>query len=505
MSPSSRPSLLRAVGRVLALVLVGACASAARTDDDGGAPDGGRSAAQAQKALRACTQTTWSSEEGARRVLTLDDTLELYVEPRVVEAAPGGFLLAGRPTYVSSVDPAGRRRPLRPAPEIFGVVVRSGAVMPIPEPRGVGPVGWVHGTALGGGRWGFVFDELDRPSVIEGAVERVRYAEWGPGGWSEPETLAPPPGGTIAAYDGSRLYQDRGRLYWATLFVRDRGGIDVLLFERHGGRWRATTASRQWADGTALVGRPRGVPPVVVVAGLDPPLGPGGVSVRVMPPAEPRSAGASASDRSPDPRRDRTSLDEVDRITTGPDGTRFRSLVVSRDDEQSHLGWLRVNADGPSAWVVGVDSATARPPARLEAHAVWLTPVAGAGPPLWLTVAPEPETEGTRIRLHGLAANGPRLLADLPNPFEGPVRALRDGPDHVIVVGPEAQRASPTPFVRSLTLRLNLSCDSASAANHASGTSSPITRSHHEPHSRPPLPQPARPAARRVHAPGLGV
>lgn len=469
--PPPLRALVRALGCLFTSVLVGACAATAETDGTGGSvSDGPGAATQGREAPSECTVTTWSSEQDARRVLALDDTLELYVEPHVVAPVPEGFLLAGQPTYVSPVGPAGRRRPLRPAPDLFGVVVRSDGVVPIPQPSGVGPIGWVHGAALGDGRWGFVFDELDRPSVIEGSVERVRYAEWGPDGWSESQTLTPPPGGTIAAFDGSRLYLDRGRLYWATLFVRDRGGIDVLLFERRAGRWSAATASREWADGTALVPGPRGVPPIVAVAGLDPSLGPGRVSVRVMPPAPPGAAAADTPDRSPGDDTDRTSLDEADRITTGADGTRFRSLVVSGDGDQPYLGWLRVNADGPSAWVVGVDTVRRRPPVQLDGRTVWLTAVVGAGAPLWLTVTQEPGASATRIRVYGLAPTGPALRADLRNPFEGPVRAFRDGPGHIIVVGPEAQRASPTPFVRSLTLRLNLSCDSASAANHAPGT-----------------------------------
>lgn len=433
----SRPISGLLAGGLLASLLA-ACASLAPSSSVSSAPS-----------------VTCSVEAAGREVLSERPGLDLYVEPRAVGPVGGGYLVAGQPTYAWVFDSIGRAsRESRGA--YFGVTVRDGEVERIAMPPGVGPVGWLHGAPLGGDRWAFIFQELDRPSVIEGEAQRALYGELGLDGWEVVEELEEPAGGRIDVAVSSALRPLEDGVEWATLHFGDRGGIDVLRYQRRNGEWTTSTLVEDWADAVDLI-EGAGGDRWLALSGLDPHFGARLASMRLVE--------AIATER-----------ESVHRLVTGAVGDRFRTPRLARSATEIQTGWRHIDDRGSSAWVAvapdGGGRSASEPSGvrvRLDDAALLAPVVVPSGPILWSTLSFD-SAGRQRIRIYHVAGDTATRILDLESPFMGPFGISASSPDELLVVGPEAHADAPTPFVRSLVLRLNLVCDQVAAADHQPGS-----------------------------------
>lgn len=390
----------------------------------------------------------------SRQHLSASQGLDLYVEPRVVGTIEGGFLLAGQPTYAWSIGLNGDAS-LAARSDFFGVLVRGSRVEFIPLPPDVGPVGWVRGAATDDGRWAFIFQELDRPSVVEGEVVRVLFGQYGDDGWEGVQELEQPSGGHISVPGSSSIETANGDLQWATLFIGDRGGIDVLRYRRRRDEWLVSTVVESWADEVDLIEGLGGVT-WLALAGLDPDFRSRLASLRLL-----EDLG--------------TERESVHRIKVGSAGMRFRSPTLARSERSLQVGWLQADAAGAlEAWIAAApeeeDGVSAPPPTLVDDGAGLLLAVpAGPHGLLWATLHVDRLTGDHRIRLSRVSRGQTTRIADFESPFQGPFGISFSSPDQLLIVGPEAHADAKTPFVRSLVLRLNLFCDQAVAADYPPG------------------------------------
>jgi hypothetical protein len=374
-----------------------------------------------------------------RRRLTLADGLDVYVEPQAVGALADGFFVAGQPTYAWTVGASGRLAMVS-SRGFLGVEVAGSDVVPIPLVPGVRHVGQVKAARPGPGRTSFLLEEVDRPSIGEAEPLRIVHAEYASGRWIGLEELPVPPGGRLAFPASSALTaREDGSLAWATPFVRERGGIDVLLYEYEpGAGWRWSLAVRDWADEVGLVTLSDGRL-ALGVGGLDPEFGSQLASIRAMV-------------------RD-TAWSFPRRLDLGSDDDRFRTPTYLSTNAALDLLWLRTNDPrGTSeAWVVtGLGGADERAPARLDPHAVLASAVAnGVGGAHILTYHADATLGLQQLRVHRRGAAGYALVGTLPYPFTGPFTALMTPTGELLVIGAEATPDPMTPSVRSLVIRLS--------------------------------------------------
>jgi hypothetical protein len=133
------------------------------------------------------------------------------------------------------------------------------------------------------------------------------------------------------------------------------------------------------------------------------------------------------------------------------------SLTVS--PEGVTVTWIELLGQGLVRARVGV---APRRPGRLvvvDRAAPVVRPLSTrAGGTAWLVQHNDILTESAELRLVRLDASRARTVLARPHPYTGYFTAIAAGPDEVLVTGPEFDPDPARPTVRSLTLRLNPSC-----------------------------------------------
>ncbi len=389
-------------------------------------------------------------EEVARSHLRLADGTYAYVEPQALLPAPGGFLLAGQPTYTSSVNETGRGS-LVDERTFFGVrVTAEGGVIPVPQPAGVARIEWVRGTAVDGSRWDFVFDEVAPDAEVIADPERVVFGALdGTGEWLDVETLPTPPTGVLESASTATIRSGPGNTRISIVAAEETGRRDVLRYRRTEAGWRTDLLWPRWVDQALLhhaEGRPR-----LVLTGLAPELRARSRGVRVVTLPADAAPDMGPGDAPPVSTRHRVVSPEV----------HFRDARAA-GDARLDVGWLEAGPDAPtSAWLV---RGATRPGAAVEplaSAAVQLSAAAlSDSATVWITHEPEPmgSAETSSLGFTVALPSGTVRAGRIPNPFHGPYAALLAAPDSLWVVGPDATFGAVGSFVRSLVLRLALSC-----------------------------------------------
>ena len=376
--------------------------------------------------------------EAGRYPLSMNGA-DVYVEPHFFASSEQGYVLAGAPTYEWFVDSAGRGWQVG-AFDFLGVEVRGEKVTPIPLPTGVGHVAWVRGVPLGGDAWGFLLEEVEDRHADRARVERVLYGEYRGGRWSPLEELTAPGHGRFNVADGSSLIAsgDGESLHWATLAFPASGRIDVLLFTRTGDGWTAAVAVPDWADAVDLAVGPGGNLRLAV-GGLDPEFQSTSASIRVF---------AEEDGWTPH------------RLSTPNARDRFRTPRLTITNGRLDLAWLQQEEAGSTAaWLArDVDSRSANRPVLIDRSVTQLSSVlVSERITLWLTQHINGISGAQELRFHESGPDFDRRIASVDNPFRGPFAVILSG-DELLVVGPEVNAGSTHPFVRSLVLRMTLSC-----------------------------------------------
>lgn len=367
----------------------------------------------------------------------------LYVEPQVFLPIDGGVLVAGQPTYEWSVDSEDRGA-LMASAQFFGVEIRGDSIALIPQPPHVEHPGWVRGLALGGGRFGFLFDEVDEESTAVGGVIRTLYAEYDDGVWSAVEELPVPTGGHVRTVaNASSLVADAIGMERSVAmpFYKDRGGIDVLLFERDVFGWHSQVVFPDWIDQVDLTRTNGGT--ILALAGLDPEFASHLSSMRTLRLDRP---GAPA--------------DQPLRVALGTPDDRYRDPTFGRSADHIELGWLLAGSQGPtSAWVADLGMWGWSGPRQIGASVVQIAAIGREGrSTLWASHAIDPATGADILGLSQSGPDGSVSTSRTQYPFIGPFAAVEISSDEILVIGPEARMESMHPFVRSLTIRLKIHC-----------------------------------------------
>lgn len=394
--------------------------------------------------------------------LTVRDNVDLYIEPHGVERFGDGFLVAGMPTYEWTMDRSGRAT-LSGSRRILAAMVRGDSVRTIPSPPGVGEIGAVRSVALGDGAYGFVFSEVTSGRSDDPEVLRVLYGEYRAGEWQPLVTLGPIEGGSFDVARSSEIVRHAdGGLDWAVMLFKNIGGIDGVIFQRRNGAWNRTTRSRRFADAIQLAGVGN-EESTLIVGGLDPELR-GLTSVRaILPDALMR------------------------RLEVGTPGVRYRWPATVQVGGELSVGWLREGPEGWSLWVAtGVDASSEPGAEPLDSDVNWFaaTPLPD-GAALWVTAHPNPISQTEELRLYRDEGDGPVHIGTVSSPYTGlfNVAALESG--DVLVIGPEVDVDSMYPFVRSLVIRLSISCNEPNAVDHTSRPSPSLSSWRH--HASPSL------------------
>lgn len=368
-----------------------------------------------------------------RTPLILADGRHAYVEPMDLVRVGEGFVVTGTPTYVWEMGLA--RAAVASERRHIAAYLDEEPPRLVEKPLDV-DVGAVRSVALGPRSWGMLFSELSReePSRFREA-SGLWYAEYDGEGWSDPESVPmPPQGQTPELHTSSPLVLHEGVLRWAV--VTRRPGA-ALLYERRNGAWSVQRIEDAGLEATALAGGPSGL--WLALSGVDPGITGPRKSVRLL------------------------HWDEdwrlVSRNQTTESYTEIRSpsVMVLRDGVT--LTW--VEQRGPGVVMarvgIGVDD-----PGRLvlvDAAAPVVWPVlTEAQEPAWVVQHVNEISRADELRLLRLDGRSTTLVHAIPYPYTGFYAAAAAGPDEVVVTGSEFSPDPARPTVRSLTLRLNPSC-----------------------------------------------
>ena len=378
--------------------------------------------------------------EVGRSAVSLSPGTGVYVEPHGLSVSGDDFLLAGHPVIEWTVPASGPATMVSQG-EFLGVVSVGGEARSIPRPPGVAPIEWLRMVTRGPSRWGFLLDEAS----TDGSPGRILYAEFDGAGWSDPEVLRVPEGGTMDVSMGSALHVDEsGVVMWAGRFQSSGPSVDVLVFRRTEAGWASSVGAREWVDETDI--HPEGSGEFwLAVTALDPDYDARRRSVRVVAPGAP--------------------LEHT--LSVGLPADFLQDPVFARSPDGLSLAWRHVGSAGAVAetWlqrdlhdVVDGDGIHA-PPVLLDAGAALLQGLtAPDGSTLWFTYHISPVTESETLRITRDDGNNLSVLFDLPYPFVGLFRAAIDGSGDILVAGPLIDMDPLSPSVRSLLLRLSLSC-----------------------------------------------
>jgi hypothetical protein len=380
-------------------------------------------------AVDACSAGT-----AERRPLALPDGLEAYVEPVSLLRVGRSFVVVGSPTYTWMVG--GARATQTSANAHIAAYLDASAPRLVAKPLDV-PVGMVRAVALDEGRWGVLFSEsvLDDFGISRELVG-IWYAEYDGARWSEPEPIPLPsdPEITLVISSASPLVRQGGALSWAVTDLR-RG---TFHYERRNGAWRVEVVEDRGGEAAALASEDSVL--WLAVSGLDPDISGPRKSIRLF--------------------RWRDGWSLVRRYPTAEPYTEIHrpSLVVLPGGIT--LTWIESSPTGRDAARARVGLGVDDPGVEhlIDGAAQRVAPLAIDDDPVWIVEHIDPVTDLPELRV--LRADGGRAEVSraIPYPYTGWYAATPAGPDEVLVTGPEFDPDPARASVRSLTLRLNLSC-----------------------------------------------
>jgi hypothetical protein len=193
----------------------------------------------------------------ARTPLRLVDGTELYIEPEELLEVGADLLVAGTPNYTWSPDETGRMAQRTADTHLAARFTLDGVAHAVEKPIS-GAIGSVRVVALGGDRWGALFDEVHADS-LPGKHHRlgVWYAEHDGARWTTPERLPEPAEGALDLASDSELVRAGDRLVWV---VPARLPLDLstlIHYERVDGVWRHEVVSDEWAEIVTLAAAAR--------------------------------------------------------------------------------------------------------------------------------------------------------------------------------------------------------------------------------------------------------
>ena len=374
--------------------------------------------------------------EAGRVPLTLADGTHPYVEPEALIRVGSAFVVAGSPTYTWGFAPDGstiRRSANQHVAARFALDGRATLIEP-PIPGGIGSV---RAVALGGERWGMLFDEIPQDSFPSWTVLRgLWYAEHDGQAWSAAEPLPLPDQGTPDLSGATELVRTDQGLLWITPL---RPTSTVVQYERRNGRWHHEVISDAQIEVSALAYRESAA--WWAHFSEDPDLPGRQQSLRLF-------------------RRGAT-WELVQRVTVAGDGVKVRSPSVTPSPEGVTVSW-RVESRGDlgAYAVVGIGEGAGGAPVALDPSVLGIMALnPPGGPPQWLVTHADEATQSVQLRLLSPGSPfGPRRLADTPSPFVAFQAALALSVNDVLVVGPEYDPEPPNSLLRSLILRLSTSC-----------------------------------------------
>lgn len=379
---------------------------------------------------------TCSITEIDREPIVLPDGSSVYVEAHGFHPLGRGFVLVGMPTYESLIAANGAASYVGDR-RFLGVVVQPGEeVETIPLLPDVEHLTWIRSVLHEDGTLSVLGPESTGNFYSTSEVLRIVYAEYANGRWSRTETLTPP-SGTLHFDTASELVPIGGEVAWAVVNeTHPMSPWPVLLYRGRLATMRSEPVLQHSPDRLMLHPGPDGL--VLGIAGLDPSYGLRQPTLELLLTESGETVGRFfPADRG----RARTP-----RALTRPDG-----LTVAWTT-QSDLGW--------SSWVAtGV-----RPGARVRPH--YLTDGApffamvplGARAALVVVDRSDPIAAGSELRFYRVEGDDVTDVGSMPSPYTGPFNALAISDTEILVVGADDEPTAPFPYVRSLVLRLSLTC-----------------------------------------------
>lgn len=371
-----------------------------------------------------------------RRPLVLPGGLHAYVEPENLMRVGDELVVAGSPTYTWAVGDGAAR--------IASTDAHIAAYVDAARPRLVrspvdAPIGMVRTVALGEQRWGALFVEgepADDGTAEPLTLVRMYYSEYDGDVWSAPERVPLPDGGALFPESSSPLVLAGERLHWVV--VRRSGG-EALHYERHAGTWTIETVEAGGAEAAGLAVGPSGL--WVALSGFGPDAAGSRKSVRLL-----RHEGAGWRVVSRDPTAEPYTEIVGPSVLAGPGGVSVtwteargaglvRARVGVRPDDSGGL----VTID-PSAPAVRTFSSS-------------------TGEPRWALWHTGPGSASDQLRIARVRGGVVETEQAMPYPYTGYFAVVAAGPDEVVVSGSEFSPDSTRPTVRSLTFRLNPSCE----------------------------------------------
>jgi hypothetical protein len=367
--------------------------------------------------------------------LVLPDGLHAYVEPENLMRVGDDLVVAGSPSYTWAVGGDTAR--------VMSTDAYVAAYLDETEPRLVArpvslPIGMVRTVALDGRRWGMLFTEGE-PSA-DGTAEPLTfvalyYAEYDGAGWSTPEPVPVPEGEVLFPESSSPLVRVDDRLHWVV--VRGAASGEALHYERHAGTWTVETVEARGAEAAGLAAGPSGLWAVLSGFGLE---ASESKSVRLF---HHEDSGWRLVTRD---------------VTVVPYTEILRPSVVV-GPRGATLSWTEARGAGVVMARVGVGPESGGTPLTIDGSGRAVRTFSTAsGEPRWALWHDSPVPGADQLRVVRVEASVVETDKAVPYPYTGYFAAAAEGPDQVVVTGSEFSPDPARPTVRSLTLRLNPSC-----------------------------------------------
>lgn len=383
--------------------------------------------------LPAREATVCRADEVGRYPLVLENGDQVYIEPQAIQSIDRGFLIAGSPSYEWRLADTGVWSV--GTGELLGAFVRDGAVEPVMRPKEVADVGWVRVVSVGDGHFAWLLEEVSRSGPdSRKTVERIVYAESLGAEWLSVEVVPTPDGGALSFPTSSQLVVARGDLHWIAPFHEDSGVRSALWYGRSGGSWRWEVIAADLVEDVALSSG--GGEVRMGLAGRAPELGPEHFALQV-----------------------RTIPDGLmERLFVPPPGERVSDVRFAPTETGGLAAWLLDSPSGKGAWASNTAEDIDFPPTLVDRRAIATMPVA-VGPHLLSVVHHYDAVTGTQeLRIYRTEGRRVERLISLLHPYRGYFTVVATSSSELSVIGPEIDPKATHPFVRSLVLRLSVSC-----------------------------------------------
>jgi hypothetical protein len=396
---------------------------------DGGVADS--AAAEAPAGSAVCTVT-----ELARDPVVLPNGNNVYVHPGEATLFGAGYALVG-PVTIEYVVEEGRGRIVGES-RFLGVVVEPGVpVRTIPLMPGAGLLDWVQAVTLEDGRLSVLVSERaeDRSGFL--ASLRVLHGIYDGDQWAAVETVPIDDIEEVFVRGSSEVVRSGAEIAW-TVPREARDELPpwpVHLYRWAGSGW-TTTAFDHRPDALMLHAARDGL--LIAVAGLE---------------------AASAFQRTALTIYSADSPDALHTFRAG-DGARVRHPTAFEIAAGSSLAWLIQGPESWSAWgaLPDGDGRWGRP-IHLTDGADFLSAVSlGGRAGLVALDRPDPFTATREIRFVRIDNRGASLVHSMPKPFAQFFTLLSLSTAEALLIGAQPHLGVVTPFVRSLVIRLSLSC-----------------------------------------------